>query len=85
MPNPQVPTDPLDLTTEKAEHHVDRMLDEAIAESFPTSDPVALSMPHDRVERPSSRVSELPAAIRDAWPLIVIGGIIATLLLVRRR
>jgi hypothetical protein len=85
MANQQVPTDPLDLTTDKAEHHVDRLLDEAIADSFPNSDPVSLAMPHDRVERPSSRVSQLPAAIRDAWPLAVIGGVIAALLLMRRR
>jgi len=85
MADPQVPTDPLDLTTDKAEHHVDRMLDEAIAESFPNSDPVSLAMPHNRVERPSSRVSQLPPAIRDSWPLLVIGGIIAALLLAGRR
>jgi hypothetical protein len=42
-------------------------------------------MPHDRVESPASRVSQIPAAIRDAWPLMVIGGIIAALLLARRR
>jgi hypothetical protein len=85
MADPQVPTDPLDLSTDKAEHHVDRMLDEAIAESFPNSDPVSLAMPHDRIETTPSRVSQLPAAIRDAWPLLVIGGIIAALLLAQRR
>jgi hypothetical protein len=85
MADPQVPTDPLDLTTKKAEQHVDRMLDDAIAESFPNSDPVSLAMPHDRVESPVSRVPQIPAAIRDAWPLMVIGGIIAALLLAQRR
>ncbi|HWI15539.1 MAG TPA: hypothetical protein VNT02_14840 [Burkholderiales bacterium] len=81
----QVPTDPLDLTTHKAERHVDRMLDEAIEDSFPSSDPVSLAMPHDRVESPASRVSQLPAALRDAWPLMVVGGIIVALLFARRR
>lgn len=80
-----VPTDPLDLTTDKAERHLDRMLDDAIEDSFPSSDPVSLAMPHDRVESPASRWSQMPAAIRDAWPLMVVGGIIVALLFARRR
>jgi hypothetical protein len=80
----QVPTDPLDLSSNKAEAHVDRMLDAAIADSFPNSDPVALAMPHDRVESTASRALQIPSGLRDVWPLMVIGGIIAGLLFMRR-
>jgi hypothetical protein len=31
-------------------HDVERKLDDAVADSFPASDPVQLSMPHDREE-----------------------------------
>jgi hypothetical protein len=81
----QVPTDPLDLSTEKAERHLDRMLDEAIADSFPSSDPVSLAMPHERVESPPSRVSQWSAAMRDTWPLMLVAGIIVAMLLTRRQ
>lgn len=80
----KVPTDPIDLTSRPAAEHVDRMLDEAIAESFPNSDPVALAMPHDRVESRASRALQRVPAIRDAWPLLLIGGVIAALFLMRR-
>ncbi len=82
---PQVPTDPLDLTSSKSSRHVDRMLDEAIEDSFPTSDPVSLAMPHDRVKASPSRAMQMATGLRDAWPLAIVGGIIAALLLSRRR
>ncbi len=80
----QVPTDPLDLSTNRKAEHVDRMLDEAIEDSFPSSDPVSLAMPHERVEGDISRKLQIPAGFRDAWPLMVVGGIIVALLLARR-
>lgn len=80
----KVPTDPIDLTSRPATEHVDRMLDEAIAESFPNSDPVALAMPHDRVETRASRALQKMPAIRDAWPLMLVGSVIVALLLMRR-
>lgn len=81
---PNVPSDPIDLSSKRKAEHVDRMLDEAIAESFPNSDPVALAMPHDRAESGISRKLQLPTGMRDAWPLLVIGGVIVALLLARR-
>lgn len=82
---PQVPTDPLDLTTERSAAHVDRMLDEAIEDSFPSSDPVSLAMPHDRIESPDAAASGRRTAYRrDAsWPLLLVGGIVLALLLRR--
>jgi len=40
-----------------AARHVDRMLDSAIEDSFPASDPVALAMPRHRVEKPALRAA----------------------------
>jgi hypothetical protein len=34
---------------EKASARVERLLDDALQETFPASDPVALNMPHDEV------------------------------------
>ncbi len=81
----QVPTDPIDVSSEPATEHVDRMLDKAIEDSFPNSDPVALAMPHDRVESRTSRALQKAPAIRDAWPLMLVGGMIVALLLMRRQ
>ena len=39
---------------------VDRKLDEAIEESFPASDPVALAQPHDPEELGQTRISCRP-------------------------
>jgi hypothetical protein len=62
-----------DLTTKGSKHHVDRMLDKAVEDSFPASDPVALSMPHDRIESKFQ-------AFREQMPanslLLVAGGIL---------
>lgn len=80
----KVPTDPIDLTSRPAAEHVDRMLDEAIEESFPNSDPVALAMPHDRVESSAYRSMQNVSTIRDAWPLVLVGSLIVALLVLRR-
>lgn len=84
-PSGPVSKDALDLTSSKSTRHVDRMLDEAIEDSFPTSDPVSLAMPHDRVKTAGSRAMQMATGLRDAWPLAIVGGIIAALLFMRRR
>ena len=59
--------------------HIDRHLDDAVAESFPASDPVSLAQPHDPVElghtRPWSTAS---------W-VVVGGGLLALLALIAMR
>ena len=40
----------LDFSTKRAAHRVERMLDDAVEDSFPASDPVSLAMPHNRIE-----------------------------------
>jgi LPXTG-motif cell wall-anchored protein len=73
----------LDLTTKTAAHRVDRMLDDAIADSFPASDPVALAMPRHRVESGAMRATaESPIT----W-FVLGGGLLVTLALLafRRR
>jgi hypothetical protein len=77
-------TDSLDLSSKAAREHVDRLLDQAIEDTFPTSDPVSLTMPHERAgENPASSRSALAARISSALPLVVIGGIVLALLLRR--
>jgi len=85
--NPQqVPTDALDLSSERSTAHVDRMLDEAIEESFPNSDPVSLAMPHNRIEARDTASGRRAVFGKDAaWPLLIVGGVILALLLGRRR
>ena len=63
----------LDLTTTGAKDHVERMLDRAVEDSFPASDPVALSMPHDRIE---SRLQALREKVEmpSTATLLVAGG-----------
>jgi hypothetical protein len=80
----EIRKDPLDLSTPSASKRLDRMLDEGIAESFPNSDPVSLAMPHDHIEEKVSRFSQSGFAMRDAWPLLLVGGAILALLLARR-
>lgn len=87
--NTPTPTDPLDLSSPESTAHVDRMLDEAVAESFPASDPVALSQPHDRIEAPSSAMSSSSTASLWNWramlPYVVMGAAVLALLLPRHR
>ena len=72
----------LDLTTKNAAHRVDRMLDDAIEDSFPASDPVALAMPRHRVEASTLRTA---AESPTTWFLLG-GGLLAliAILAVRR-
>jgi hypothetical protein len=65
----------LDLSSNDAARHVDRMLDSAIEDSFPASDPVALAMPRHRVEKPALRAA---AESSTTWFLIG-GGLLAAL------
>lgn len=71
----------LDFSTKHAAHRVERMLDDAIEDSFPASDPVALSMPHDRVE---SRMPQLGTASLSTM-LLLGGGLLAVIALIALR
>lgn len=71
----------LDLSTKNAASRIDRMLDEAIEESFPASDPVAFAMPHARVE---SGVLRTAASSPTTW-LLVGGGLLALIALLALR
>jgi hypothetical protein len=44
------PTSTLQEKLGMAPHAVEKKLDDAVEDSFPASDPVSLSMPHDREE-----------------------------------
>ena len=50
MANPETRDAKLDLSTKNAADRVERQLDEAIEDSLAASDPVAFSMPRNRVE-----------------------------------
>jgi hypothetical protein len=41
----EVDSTPVDVITPTSEDHAENALDEALAESFPSSDPVAVSIP----------------------------------------
>ena len=71
----------IDLRTRDGARNVDRKLDEAIEDSMIASDPVALSMPHDRVESRLPRVEEIPMG---AWFLLG-GGLLAVIALIALR
>ena len=71
----------LDLTNKHAARHVDRMLDDAIEDSFPASDPVALAMPRDRVETGTLRSA---ASSGTTW-FLVGGGLLALIALLALR
>ncbi len=68
-----------------AHQHVDRMLDQAIEDTFPTSDPVSLAMPHQRADEESRWGAFGSAAATAALPLLVIGGVALALWLRRGR
>jgi hypothetical protein len=61
-----------------AHRAVDRKLDEAVEDSFPASDPVQLSMPHDREELNLHRTSS-----STMW--LVGGGLLALLAVIALR
>ena len=71
----------LDLTTKDAAHRVDRMLDNAIEDSFPASDPVALAMPRHRVEAGALRAA---AQSGTTW-FLVGGGLLALIAILALR
>ena len=62
-----------------AQRAVDRKLDDAVADSFPASDPVALSMPHDREEL------NLHRKIAPSTMWLVGGGLLAVIALIALR
>ena len=77
----------LDLTSRGAARHVDRMLDKAVEDSFPASDPVALSMPHDRVETRFPALKRMSDQL-DAptlTTLVLGGGLIALIAILALR
>ena len=71
----------LDLTNKHAAHRVERMLDDAIADSFPASDPVALAMPRNRVE---NTMLKNVASSNATWFLLG-GGLLALIALLALR
>ena len=62
-----------------AQREVDRRLDDAVADSFPASDPVQLSMPHDREEL------NLHRRIAPSTMWLVGGGLLAVIALIALR
>jgi hypothetical protein len=60
-------------------HEVERKLDDAVADSFPASDPVQLSMPHDRAELNLHRQGSTTT-----WMLLG-GGLLALIALIALR
>lgn len=67
----------LDFSNKNAARRVDRMLDDAVEDSFPASDPVSLSMPHDRVEsRLQAMREQLELPSRNTM-LLMAGGLLA--------
>ena len=71
----------LDLSTRRAANRVERQLDDAIEDSFPASDPVSLSMPHDRVE---SRLAQLGTPSLTTM-LLLGGGLLAVIAFIAMR
>ena len=94
MPDASAQDHKLDLSTKGAAHHVDRMLDKAVEDSFPASDPVALSMPHDRVNHPLQGLANAANQVRNAASqmqmpststLLIAGGLLAVIALLTLR
>jgi LPXTG-motif cell wall-anchored protein len=71
----------LDLSNRNAANRVDHMLDEAVADSFPASDPVALAMPRQRVEPSAWRTV---AESTNTW-FVLAGGLLAVIALLAMR
>jgi hypothetical protein len=57
MPDPKRPVDPITTPPDHPQHE-DELLDEAIEESFPASDPVSISI--EKPEDAERRAQELP-------------------------
>jgi hypothetical protein len=62
-----------------SERNVDELLDQAVADSFPASDPVSLAMPHRRERTSSFAATDLSTA------LLVTGGVLAVIALLALR
>ena len=71
----------IDLRTTGSARDVDRKLDEAIEDGFSTSDPIALAMPHSRIE---SRLPRLEDVSIGTW-FLVGGGLLALVALIALR
>ena len=71
----------LDLSNRNAAKRVDHMLDEAVADSFPASDPVALAMPRQRVEPSAWRTAANPRTHGS----YLAGGLLAVIALLAMR
>ena len=65
--------------SDHAHKAVDKRLDDAVEDSFPASDPVQLSMPHDREELKMHR----RPATSTMW--LVGGGLLAVIALIALR
>ena len=94
MPDATAHDHKLDLSNTGAARHVDRMLDKAVENSFPASDPVALSMPHDRIEHPLQGLKKAAGQVRSAASevqmpslstLALAGGLLAVIALLTLR
>ncbi len=62
-----------ELDHQQSLEHLDRQLDQAIEDTFPTSDPVSLTMPP---YRPARWRSPFVRSLASVLPLVVVGGII---------
>ena len=71
--------DKLGLATHAADKAMDRKLDSAIEDSLATSDPVQLSMPHDREEL------NLHRGVSSSTMWLVGGGLLAVIALIALR
>jgi hypothetical protein len=69
--------DKLGLSSRSAD--LERRLDDAVAESFPASDPVSLAQPHDARE-----LGHAPAMPLTNW-LLIGGGLLAVIALIALR
>ena len=72
--------DKLGMTSASRRAQVERQLDDAVADSFPASDPVSLAQPHDREELGASHYTMSSTG----W-LLLGGGLLAVLALIALR
>ena len=72
-------SDKLGIGTNAAHRELDRRLDDAVEDSFPASDPVQLSMPHDREEL------NLQRRVSSSTMWLVGGGLLALLAVIALR